>query len=221
MSHQHAGLGSEQTEGHRKSAEPERIPSGKAEGLSTRPVPIGRKREFKPDVPVVLDGEVVEDLERMKAEATGPLSMTRLAYGSSLALGAFTDREAMLAEVGRMYPDAEHRSLVALEAVCTQPPDSLPTRVCFFEDADEQGDIKCLEAGFGYKNLSNVHRGFLLTQNWNDVISSLSQCRFDVSLFDAFDWTGNEFFAPKGCNTPNLARFGWGDRAASIVNWGS
>ncbi|MFF1476749.1 hypothetical protein ACFVYD_04065 [Streptomyces sp. NPDC058301] len=205
-----------------EGAEPERIPAGLAAELSARPAPSGRKRELYPDVPVVLDGEFVEDLERMNAEVTRPLFMTRLVYDSSLALGAFTNREAMLAEARRTHADAEESSLGAsLEAICTQPPDSLPTQVCFFEDINEGGDVKCVDAGLGYPDLSKVHRGFLGTQDWIFVISSLSQCRFDVSLFDLLEWHGDEFFQPKGCNTPDLGRFRWNDLAVSIANWGT
>ncbi|MFK8906939.1 hypothetical protein [Streptomyces sp. YS-3] len=205
-----------------ESAVAEKIPDGLAADLSVRQARTGRKRDFNPDVPVVLDGEVVEDLERMNTEVARPLYMTRLIYDSSLALGAFTNRDAMLAEARRMSADAEEKSMeAAFEAVCTQPPDSLPTQVCFFEDVGEQGDVKCVDAGLGYPDLSKVHRGFLGTQDWIFVISSLSQCRFDVSLFDLLQWHGDEFFQPKGCNTPDLNRFRWNDLAVSIANWGT
>ncbi|MFD5411951.1 hypothetical protein [Streptomyces nojiriensis] len=222
MSHQFPGADKGSPERDVRDAEPVRIPDGLAGELSARPEHTGRKRELYPDVPLVLDGEVVEDLERMNAEVTRPLFMTRLIHNSSLALGAFTDREAMLSEARRMYTDAEEGALeAALEATCTQPPDALPTQVCFFEDIDEQGDVKCVEAGLGYPDLSKVHRGFLGTGDWIFVISSLSKCRFDVSLFDLLEWHGDEFFQPKGCNTPDLGRFRWNDLAVSIANWGT
>jgi hypothetical protein len=177
-------------------------------------------------VPLVVDGEAVEDEERLHADLAGPLHLTPLGSGDELVLAGFTDRGAMLAEARRAAVDGPPRETAdgarrSFERVCTSNPDSLADRVCFFEDAGEGGDVKCLGPGLGYPNLSRVHRGFLSTQNWNDVISSLSWCRFDVSLFDAFDWQGNEFFARKGCNVPDLNRFGWGDRAASIANWGT
>lgn len=157
----------------------------------------------------------------MNSELKEPLSLTRLEYGSSIALGAFTERTAMLSEVRRIYADGERTASLSWEHVCTTNPDSLSPVAVFWEDAGEQGDSLSLDPGFGYTDLSQVHRGFLGTQNWNDVISSLSWCRFDVSLFDAINWTGNEFFAVKGCNTPDLAPFGWSDEAASIANWGT
>ncbi|MFF9278933.1 hypothetical protein [Streptomyces griseosporeus] len=184
----------------------------------------GRRRSrIVPEVPLVLDGEVVEDLDRMEAEITGPLFMTRLVYDSTVALGAFTDRAAMLSEARRLSADTESTALRDSEHVCTSNPDSLEDIVRFWEDAGEQGDIRSVGPGRGYSDLSHLHRGFLGAGNWDNIISSLSWCRFDVSLFDltGFDASGGEFFAPKGCNTPDLTPFGWNDRASSIANWGT
>ncbi|WP_149183046.1 hypothetical protein [Streptomyces sp. TRM49041] len=206
--------------------EPQPLPASAERDLFADRAPLGLVRLFAPAVPIVLDGEPVEDEERMHADFPGPLHLTRLGHGDDAVLGAFTDRAAMLAEARRQYageelpPERLERAKRSMEHVCTTNPGSLPEEVYFYEDAGESGDVKRLPKGRGYPNLSRVSRGFLGTQNWNDVISSLSWCRYDVSLFDAFDWQGNEFFAPKGCNTPDLNRFGWGDRAASIANWG-
>ncbi|GAA4932053.1 hypothetical protein ACFPM3_03660 [Streptomyces coeruleoprunus] len=206
--------------------EPERLADSAVRDLFADRAPLGLVRLFEPVVPLVLDGEPVEDEERMHADLAGPLHLTRLGQGDDVVLAAFTDREAMIAEARRQYAGGatepqDVKPKRSMEHICTSNPSTLPAEVCFFEDAGEQGDVKCLGPMLGYRNLSRVRRGFLGTQNWNDVISSLSWCRFDVSLFDAFDWQGNEFFAPKGCNTPDLNRFGWGDRAASVVNWGT
>ncbi|MFJ8692994.1 hypothetical protein [Streptomyces roseolilacinus] len=209
-------------------AEPRPLSPTAVRDLFADRAPLGLVRLFEASVPLVLDGEPVEDEERVHADLAGPLHLTPLGRGADTVLGAFTDRAAMLEAVRRedaadeeVSPERLERARASFEHICTSNPSVLPARVCFFEDAGEQGDVKCLDPGLGYPNLSRVRRGFLSTQNWNDVISSLSWCRFDVSLFDAFDWQGNEFFARKGCNNPDLARFGWGDRAASIANWGT
>ncbi|WP_411574730.1 hypothetical protein [Streptomyces fradiae] len=206
--------------------EPHPLPPHAEQDLFADRAPLGLVRPFGASVPLVLDGEPVAHEEH--ADLAGPLHLTPLGHGDTAVLAAFTDRAAMLEAVrredgadGEPSPERLERARASFETVCTTNPAALPARVCFFEDAGEQGDVKCLDAGLGYPNLSRVRRGFLSTQNWNDVISSLSWCRFDVSLFDAFDWQGNEFFARKGCTTPDLARFGWGDRAASIANWGT
>ncbi|MFF8370062.1 hypothetical protein ACF05W_14605 [Streptomyces lydicus] len=203
--------------------EPERLPDGLFEEVGKQRAPGQLKRPIEPQVPLVLDGEEVEDLERMNAEIAGPLFMTRLAYDSSVALGVFTDRAAMLSEARRQSVASRKTELRPREHICTSNPDSLEDIVRFWEDANESGDIRSVGPGLGYADLSRLHRGFLGTQNWNNIISSLSWCRFDVSLFDltGFDASGGEFFAPKGCNTPDLAPLGWNDRASSIANWGT
>ncbi|MFB6437325.1 hypothetical protein ACFCVY_11160 [Streptomyces sp. NPDC056411] len=206
-----------------RDTEPVTLPGELVQELNKERAPGQRKRPLVPQVPLVLDGEVVEDLERMNAETTVPLFMTRLVHDSSVALGAFTDREAMVSEARRLPAVSQSATLLESEHVCTSNPDSLEDIVRFWEDAGEQGDIRSVGPGLGYKDLSGLHRGFLGTQNWNNIISSLSWCRFDISLFDltGFDAGGGEFFAPKGCNTPDLTPFGWNDRASSIANWGT
>ncbi|MFJ6995829.1 hypothetical protein [Streptomyces sp. NPDC003090] len=211
-----------------RGEQPRRLTPDTVRDLFADRAPLGLVRLFEASVPLVLDGEPVEDEERMHADLAGPLHLTPLGRGGDMVLAAFTDRAAMLEAVRRedrgyeeLSPERREEARASLKEICVSNPTVLDAHVCFFEDAGEQGDEECLGPELGFPNLSRVRRGFLGTQNWNDVISSLSWCRFDVSLFDAFDWQGNEFFAPKGCNTPDLARFGWGDRAASIVNWGS
>lgn len=203
--------------------EPERLPAELFKEVGRQRAPDQLKRPIEPQVPLVLDGEVVEDLERMNAEIAGPLFMTRLVYNSSMALGVFTDREEMLSEARQLPVASEKTELQPREHVCTSNPDSLEDIVRFWEDANESGDIRSVGPGRGYADLSGLHRGFLGTQNWNNIISSLSWCRFDVSLFDltGFNSGAGEFFAPKGCNTPDLTPFGWNDRASSIANWGT
>ncbi|OEJ93569.1 hypothetical protein [Streptomyces thermolilacinus] len=215
-------------EGTAPDEEPQPLSPTAARDLFADRAPLGLVRLFEAAVPLVLDGEPVEDEERMHADLAGPLHLTPLGRGNDTVLAAFTDRALMLEAVRRvdtayeeLTPEQAERARASFEKICVSNPTALDARVCFFEDAGEQGDVKCLGPGLGYPNLSRLSRGFLGTRNWNDVISSLSWCRFDVSLFDAFDWQGNEFFAPKGCTTPDLSRFGWGDRTASIVNWGS
>lgn len=203
--------------------EPERLPDELFKEVGEQRAPGPLKRPIEPRVPLVLDGEVVEDLERMNAEIVGPLFMTRLVYNSSVALGVFTDRAAMLSEARKLPVASQKTEVRPRELVCTSNPDSLEDIVRFWEDTNESGDIRSVGPGLGYRDLSGLHRGFLSTQNWNNIISSLSWCRFDVSLFDltGFDSGAGEFFAAKGCNTPDLTPFGWNDRASSIANWGT
>lgn len=191
-----------QIEPHRNSAEVVR-----ALGGGRRP-PSGALRPLEPEVPVVLDGEVVEDLERLNvAMRTQALPTTRLSEAGAVALGVFTDRTAMLSEAQRM--DTE-----------TIADFGLPTFTRVWENGNEGGDRLELEHGFHWPNLLNVPRGFLHTQDWNDIISSVSVCQFDVSLFADINLQGPEFFVPAGNRIPDLTPFGWNDAVSSFICFG-
>lgn len=92
----------------------------------------------------------------------------------------------------------------------------LETR-CFFEHIGEGGDVECLAPARAYPNLLQVGRvkvGWWCTTDWNDVISSVSWCRWDVTLYEHINYGGSQLFLPAGCNTPNLVELGWNDRAS-------
>ncbi|MBC2908131.1 hypothetical protein [Streptomyces cupreus] len=170
-----------------------------------RPPVSGTTRLLEPQVPVVLDGEVVDDLEQLNAAL--PLNFTRLSYEGSVALGAFTDRKAMLSEVRRMNGD-------------TRGDFGLPSHTRVWEDGNEGGDRLELEAGFHWRDLTRVPRGFLHTQNWNDIISSVSVCAFNVELFDDIHLSGARFFIDRHNRIPDLTPFGFNDRTSSFINYG-
>ncbi|MEU1287483.1 hypothetical protein [Kitasatospora sp. NPDC005856] len=173
-----------------------------------RPPTRGAMRPIEPEIPIVLNGEVVEDLEQFNATMRSQaLYTTRLSDGGAVALGAFTDRTAMLSEARSMDTD------VALDF-------GLPTFTRVWEDANEGGDRLELEHGFHWPNLVNVPRGFLHTQNWNDIISSVSVCAFDVDLFWDINLSGADFFVPAGTRIPDLTPFGWNDAVSSFICWG-
>lgn len=109
------------------------------------------------------------------------------------------------------------------EHICQQPPYNLPEQVCFFSDIHENGDVICLAPGRAYPDLTGVGRTKVLwwySDFWNDVISSVSWCRWDVTLYEHTNYGGSQLWLPAGCNTPNLVELGWNDRASSVVNWG-
>jgi hypothetical protein len=178
-----------------------------------------------PSVPLVLDGEPVPDAGTLKAYDGQALYYTPLRSAQGVTLAAFTSREAMMAQAGAMRAGVPRTALAALsEHVCTSNPDSLPEQVCFYEHIGEGGDVKCLAPARAYPNLLQVGRvkvGWWYTSDWNDVISSVSWCRWDVTLYEHIDYGGSQLFLPAGCNTPNLVELGWNDRASSVVNWGT
>lgn len=95
--------------------------------------------------------------------------------------------------------------------ICTEP-SNLSEFVCFFEHMHFGGDRICLAPGFGFRDLR--------PGDWNDVISSIEWCRWEVSIFQHINFTGDEFLQPAGCDTPFLEAFRWNDIASSAANWG-
>lgn len=179
-----------------------------------------------PSVPLVLDGKPAQDADALRAYDGQALYYTPLRSEQGVTLAAFTSREAMLAQAGAMrgsVPSTRSASAARIELACTSNPDSLPEQVCFYSDIGEDGDVKCLAPGRAYPNLLQVGRvkvGWWYTTDWNDVISSVSWCRWDVTLYEHINYGGSQLFLPAGCNTPNLVELGWNDRASAVVNWG-
>jgi hypothetical protein len=178
-----------------------------------------------PAVPLLLDGQPVPDAGALAGHDGRALYYTPLRSSQGVTLAAFTSREAMMAQAAAMRAGVPRTALAARsEHVCTSNPDSLPEQVCFYEDIDEGGDVKCLAPARAYPNLLQVGRvkvGWWYTSDWNDVISSVAWCRWDVTLYEHINYGGSQLFLPAGCNTPNLVELGWNDRASSVVNWGS
>jgi len=178
-----------------------------------------------PAVPLSVDGKLLQAPEELDAWHGKPLYYTPVRKETGIALAAFSARDAMLAEARALRTNpAPAQSLASFEHLCTSNPDSLPEQVCFFEHIGEGGDVKCLAPARAYPNLLQVGRvkvGWWYTTDWNDVISSVSWCRWDVTLYEHINYGGSQLFLPAGCNTPNLVELGWNDRASGVVNWGS
>jgi hypothetical protein len=148
------------------------------------------------------------------------LYYTPLRARSGIALAAFTDWNAMISESGKMASAVTAAALAPYEHDCKSNPDELPETAFFWYDWHESGDSISLQPATAYPDLTKVRHGFLNLGTWNDVISSVSWCRWDVSLFWDINYGGPQLWLPAGCNTPNLADLGWNDKASTIVNWG-
>jgi|SRR5215210_168298 len=198
---------------------PERAPS-------KRTLAPGGISHRAPNVPLVLDGKVLEDPQEITDHNGKPLYYTPLRTREGIALAAFTDPRAMISESSKLVRTMTEGSIPAAtsEHICQQPPDNLPERVQFFEDINESGDTIGLNGthdgaiGEAFPDLTEVGHG--LFGDWNDEISSVDWCRWDVSLFEHTNYGGSQLWLPAGCNTPNLVNLGWNDRASAIVNWG-
>jgi hypothetical protein len=173
---------------------------------------------------MALDGRMLQDPEELSAYNGKPLYYTPVRSNAGLALAAFTSRDRMFAEAKEIRGRLSEVAVQAQsEHICTSNPDSLPEQARFFEHVGEHGDIRSLPPSRAYPDLTRVGRkkvGWWYTTDWNDVISSVSWCRWDVSLYEHINYGGSQLWLPAGCNTPNLVQLGWNDRASAIVNWG-
>jgi hypothetical protein len=166
-----------------------------------------------PAVPLVLDGEVLDDPSRVRDVGGVRLHYTPLHYGSGVALGAFTRRDAMLAASRQAsYEALASLSLTSARTTCTTNPDSLGEFAGFFEHMHFGGDSIWLGPARGFPDLTQG--------DWNDVISSVDWCRWDVELFEHVQFGGNSLYLAAGCDAPYLEAFGWNDRTSSAINWG-
>ncbi|GAA1518766.1 hypothetical protein GCM10009827_037490 [Dactylosporangium maewongense] len=115
--------------------------------------------------------------------------------------------------------------LTGADDIGTSNPDSLPEISYYFEHESRQGDWLQNGPGRGWSNLKLVGRGFLNLGDWDNIISSVDWCRWDVSLFD---WPGfrggalpnSELYLRAGRTTYHLSELGWNDRASCTANWG-
>jgi hypothetical protein len=172
-----------------------------------------------PRVPLYVDGALLKDPRDITKYNGRALYYTPLRARSGIALAAFTDWNTMISE-SRKIAGAAAETTATAEHICQDPPDNLPEQAVFWWDINESGDTISLPPGRAYSDLTKVRHGFLGLGNWNDAISSVSWCRWDVSLFWDINYGGSQLWLPAGCNTPNLVDLGWNDQASSIVNWG-
>lgn len=175
-----------------------------------------RQRPFRPTVPVMLNGELVDDVERMNKEYPS-LYITPAAYGSSLVLAAFTDGRAMLAEARRMEGDAEFHWLMEERGLgCLPEGAPAPTVLEANDLPDLKGEILRVPPEKSIKDLATkARRGFL---NWDNAIRSVDVCAYPYALCDGKNFTGNMYFVNFRCGF-TLGSFGL--ITSSIVNWGT
>jgi len=102
----------------------------------------------------------------------------------------------------------------------TTNPDSLSELALYYSDDGNGGDHLQNGPGKAWANLTRVPRGFLHLSDWNDVISSVDWCRWDISLYENIGYGGSQLYLPAGRTYFHLSDFGWNDRASATVNWG-
>jgi hypothetical protein len=155
------------------------------------------------------------DGDRHDAEVITELNGTALysAVGSDAhgepALHSFTSLEGLRSHLRAGDGD-----------IGTSNPDSLSPISRYFEDINQGGDLLQNNPGRAWHDLTQVRHGFLGLGNWNDLISSVDWCRWDISLYENISYGGSQLYLRAGRTYNNVVDFGWNDRASAVVNWG-
>ena len=100
-------------------------------------------------------------------------------------------------------------------------PDYLTPIAQYAEHDDQLGEWLSNNPGRAWRDLTRVSRGPLGLGDWNDIISSVKGCRWDISLYEHVDYGGSQLYLRAGRHYNHLADFGWNDRASATVNWGT
>lgn len=104
--------------------------------------------------------------------------------------------------------------------IVTSFPDYLSELSYYFENSNADGDRLQNGPGRAWSDLTRVGRGIFRLGDWNDIISSVDWCRWDISLYEHINYGGSQLYLRAGRTYDNLEEFGWNDRASSTVNWG-
>lgn len=126
--------------------------------------------------------------------------------------------EAVLYCFTSMEGLSEHLVAAPRHDIGTTNPDSLSELSYYYEHDDAGGDWLQNGPARAWRDLTRVQRG--LFGNWNDIISSVNWCRWDISLYEHINYGGSQLYLPAGKTYFHLSRYGWNDRASATVNWG-
>jgi len=177
----------------------------------------GPKPMQTPAVDLIIDGDRHD--ARVYAELAG--------RGLTYAPGVDAQREPVL--YGFSTPTGLTEHLAAAEPLAfemagdigTTNPDSLSGVSRYFEHAGQGGDQLSNNPGRAWRDLTQVRRGFLGLGNWNDIISSVDWCRWDLMLYEHVGYGGARLFLRAGRTYNQLSDFGWNDVASATGNFGT
>jgi hypothetical protein len=200
------GIGAEPTaEEVLAAAGPEAAPSSAAKPMQ------------EPAVDLIIDGD------RHDAGVYAELSGRGLLYTPGVdarrepVLYGFTDPAGLTEHLAVAEPLAVEMA----GDIGTSNPDSLSGVSRYFEHAGQGGDQLGNNPGRSWRDLTQVRRGFLGLGNWNDVISSVDWCRWDLMLYEHVGYGGARLFLRAGRTYNQLSDFGWNDVASATANFGT
>ncbi|MFI1067056.1 hypothetical protein ACH4TC_34865 [Streptomyces spororaveus] len=187
-----------------------------------RTEPARRQNPFTPALPVVIDGELTEDIERINLEYPGDLYITPVAHKSTLALAAFADSKAMLKRAQGMTYDPELRELLRDHTLgCLDDSDPVKLVLDCYDRKNLYGHILRLFPEAMIPDLSLLQRPNevgILNRTWDNAIRSVDACAYPYSVSSDRNFSGVTHFINFRCSF-NATSFGY--TASSIRNWGT
>ncbi|MGW7458441.1 hypothetical protein [Streptomyces sp. NPDC054797] len=182
--------------------------------------PFKRKNPFTPALPVIIEGEVVDDLERMNLEYSGELYVTPVVHRSTLALATFVDAKEMLRKAQEVTDDDELRQLLRASALgCVAEGDPVRLVLDCYDGQNLEGNKLRLEPEAICPELYKLKRGLgLPVRNWDNAIRSVDACAYPYSVSSDPWFHGTTHFINFRCSF-NATTFGY--TASSIRNWGT
>ena len=103
----------------------------------------------------------------------------------------------------------------------TNDPDICPELSYYYENDSGGGDYLQNGPGRAWSDLTRVGRGVFHLGDWNDIISSVFWCRWDISLYSDINYGGSQLYLLAGQTYFHLSVWGWNDQASSTANWGT
>jgi len=168
-------------------------------------------RHRPPEARLVVDGQRLEPSEIAQFDGTALHSTPGLDSKREPTLFSFTTAEALMNHLA---------SARGSDDIGTTNPDSLSDLSYYYSDDSARGDWLQNGPGRAWRDLSRVGRGIFHAGDWNDVISSVNWCRWDVSLYEHANYGGSQLYLRAGRTYFHLSEWGFNDRASSTVNWG-
>lgn len=152
----------------------------------------------------------------MNAQYPGPLYMTPVEYGSSLATAAFVERKEMLAaadKAGRLQGVVNGNST----GLCPPEGSPAPTKLVVTDETLLRGASLSLFPEVFVPDLSREPRRSYL--NWDNAIRSIDVCAYPYSMYADINFQGDEYFINFRCSFTELGQ--WDLRISSLKNWGT
>jgi hypothetical protein len=192
-------------------AAPRRVPLDLDSVLRETPSELARTLTHRPmQHTVIVDGSETSDLQHYNGQPLHYVMSTDTMNGAPvIAYSRLAELKAHIQETLA----ASDEGLIG-----TSDPDAFTPTCFFYDDINYQGNVKSLDPGTWYPDLTRVTRN-VSWQDWNDAISSLAQSRSLRIAWEHINEQGSAFVFHPGVGG-SLVDIGWNDVISSIMNAG-